>query len=123
MAPSDLAPRTPQGRSVLPLRPGALDAATSPATSPTTSPATSPGVQRLVLSVAEAAQLLGVSEWFVLQQVRRGLLPRRRMGRRIVISRDRLLAWVNNTDADAEADTRADMHMGSHAGAPERGRR
>jgi excisionase family DNA binding protein len=49
---------------------------------------------RLVLSVAEAAQLLGVSEWLVLQQVQRGSLPHKRCGRRIVFSRDRLLDWL-----------------------------
>jgi excisionase family DNA binding protein len=49
-----------------------------------------------VLSVAEAADLLGVSAWLVLQQIRRGELPHKRCGRRIVLSRDRLLAWLND---------------------------
>jgi excisionase family DNA binding protein len=48
------------------------------------------------LSVAEAAELLGVSEWLVLQQIRLGQLPHKRCGRRIVLSRDRLLAWLND---------------------------
>ena len=53
-------------------------------------------VQRPVLSVAEAADLLGVSEWLVLQQISRGELPHKRCGRRIVLSRERLLAWLND---------------------------
>ena len=53
-------------------------------------------VQRPVLSVAEAAELLGVSEWLVLRQISRGELPHKRCGRRIVLSRERLLAWLND---------------------------
>jgi excisionase family DNA binding protein len=52
------------------------------------------GDRPAVLSVAETAALLGVSEWLVLQQVRLGNLPHKRCGRRIVFSRDRLLAWL-----------------------------
>jgi excisionase family DNA binding protein len=52
---------------------------------------------RPVLSVAEAAELLGVSEWLVLQQIRAGTLPHKRCGRRIVLSRERLMAWLNDT--------------------------
>lgn len=51
---------------------------------------------RPVLSVAEAAELLGVSEWLVLQQIRLGTLPHRRCGRRIVFSRERLMEWLND---------------------------
>lgn len=54
-----------------------------------------PTLQRPVLSVAEAAELLGISEWLVLQQISRGELPHKRCGRRIVLSRERLLAWLN----------------------------
>ena len=72
------------------------------AIAPTSGAATAPTVSadnepRAVLSVAEAAQLLGVSEWLVLQQVRRGDLPHKRCGRRIVLSRERLMAWLNDT--------------------------
>jgi excisionase family DNA binding protein len=56
--------------------------------------ATVSGQEPTVLSVAETAALLGVSEWLVLQQVRLGTLPHKRCGRRIVFSRERLLAWL-----------------------------
>jgi excisionase family DNA binding protein len=52
---------------------------------------------RPVLSVAQAAELLGVSEWLVLQQIRLGALPHKRCGRRIVLSRQRLMAWLNDS--------------------------
>jgi excisionase family DNA binding protein len=52
---------------------------------------------RPVLSVAEAADLLGVSEWLVLQQIRLGTLPHKRCGRRIVLSRQRLMAWLEDS--------------------------
>jgi excisionase family DNA binding protein len=52
---------------------------------------------RPVLSVAQAAELLGVSEWLVLQQIRLGTLPHKRCGRRIVLSRQRLMAWLNDS--------------------------
>lgn len=49
---------------------------------------------RPTLNVAEAAELLGVSSWLVLQQVARGNLPHKRFGRRILIPRGRLLVWL-----------------------------
>ena len=49
---------------------------------------------RRTLSVAEAAELLGVSRWLVLQQVAHGNLPHKRFGRRILIPRGRFLAWL-----------------------------
>jgi excisionase family DNA binding protein len=42
-----------------------------------------------VLSVAEAAELLGVSEWLVLQQIQKGELPHKRCGRRMAQRRHR----------------------------------
>ena len=66
----------------------------------TTAKALTSGVQsdvdraRPVLSVAEAADLLGVSQWLLLQQIRLGNIPHKRCGRRIVISRARLMSWM-----------------------------
>lgn len=51
------------------------------------------------LRAEEAAQLLGISTWLLLQQVRRGTVPHRRVGRRIVFSRRRLLEWLDEGDA------------------------
>jgi len=50
--------------------------------------------ERPTLTVAETAELLGVSPWLVHQQIDRGVIPCLRLGRRILISRTRLLAWL-----------------------------
>lgn len=50
-----------------------------------------------VLCVDEAAHLLGVSRWLLLQEIKRGQIPHKRIGRRLVFSRQRLLQWM---DAD-----------------------
>lgn len=51
---------------------------------------------RPTLTVAEAADLLGVSRWLIQQQVSCGVLPAVRLGRRILIPRARLLAWLES---------------------------
>jgi excisionase family DNA binding protein len=61
-------------------------------------PGTAMGETRPVLSVAEAAVLLGISEWLLLQEIRRGTVPHRRCGRRILLSRATLLEWLNAGD-------------------------
>lgn len=57
---------------------------------------------RLTIDVAEAAALLGVSPWLVLQQIARGNLPHKRFGRRILIPRARFLAWLEDVDGPAQ---------------------
>lgn len=54
--------------------------------------------ERPTLTVAETAELLGVSRWLVQQAVRDGSLPSRRIGRRILIPRARLLGWLQDTE-------------------------
>ena len=56
--------------------------------------------QRPTLTVAEAATLLGVSRWLVEQQMSCGVLPAVRLGRRILIPRARLLAWLESERED-----------------------
>lgn len=56
--------------------------------------AVSADVERLTLSVEEAAQLLGISRALAYELVRRGELPRLRLGRRIVVPRRALEALV-----------------------------
>ena len=50
--------------------------------------------ERPTLSVAETADLLGISRWLVQQATHDGSLPSVRVGRRILIPRARLLAWL-----------------------------
>lgn len=75
-----------------------LPSSDSPASA---SPASAPPQQRPVLSVAEAADLLGVSQWLVLRQVGRGAIPHKRVGRRILFPRAGFLAWLESTDQES----------------------
>ena len=51
-----------------------------------------------VLCVEEAAELLGVSRWLLLQEIKRGHIPHKRIGRRLVFSRQRLLDWMDSEE-------------------------
>ena len=65
---------------------------------------TSPSITttpRPTMDVAEAALLLGVSPWLVLQQIAKGNLPHKRFGRRILIPRRAFLAWLEDVDGPA----------------------
>ncbi len=57
--------------------------------------------ERPTLSVAETAELLGISRWLVQQAVRDGSLPSLRVGRRILIPRARLHAWLDGSGPTA----------------------
>ena len=50
---------------------------------------------RPTLSVAETADLLGISRWLVQQAVSQGTLPSLRLGRRILIPKARLQEWLD----------------------------
>lgn len=76
---------------------------------------------RPTLSVAETATLLGISRWLVQQAVHDGSLPSVRVGRRILIPRSRLLAWLDGrADADesagvsAQAPAAPSLHLLTH---------
>jgi excisionase family DNA binding protein len=75
------------------------------------SPVSSPPQERPVLSVAEVADLLGVSQWLVLQQVGRGSIPHKRVGRRILFPRTVFLAWLETADQQQPSD-RLDPPLG-----------
>ena len=49
---------------------------------------------RLVVSVTEAAQLLGISRGLAYELARAGQLPSLRLGRRLVVPRAALLTWL-----------------------------
>ena len=59
-----------------------------------------PAGARPTMDVAEAAALLGVSPWLVLQQIAKGNLPHKRF-RRILIPRRAFLAWLEDVDEPA----------------------
>lgn len=73
--------------------PNTIDSAASPATS-SRRPRSG---ERLTFNVGEAAELLGVSRAFAYELVARGELPAIRLGRRILIPRHALAAFVDTT--------------------------
>jgi excisionase family DNA binding protein len=54
---------------------------------------------RPVLCVQEAAQLLGISPWLLLQETKGNRIPHKRVGRRLVFSRQRLLEWLASDES------------------------
>ncbi len=59
------------------------------------------GDDRLVLTVAEAGELLGISRAFAYELVARGELPVIRLGRRVVVPKVALLALVGVDPSEA----------------------
>jgi excisionase family DNA binding protein len=63
-----------------------------------------PGVERLTLTVEEAATMLGISRAFAYEAVNRGEIPCIRIGRRVLVPRsalDRMLSGTERPDAGA----------------------
>ena len=52
------------------------------------------GAAPLLLSVVQAARLLGVSRNLCYEQISEGRIPHVRLGRRVLISRVALEAWI-----------------------------
>lgn len=61
-----------------------------------------PGPIEEVLTVAEAAQLLRMSKNALYAAIRRGEIPHRRVGRRILCGRTALLNWLAASEAPPE---------------------
>lgn len=60
--------------------------------------ASTPEEQRKVYSTQDVATLLGVSKEHVHRQIRAGLMPHKRVGRRVVIPCQLFEAWLNTSD-------------------------
>jgi excisionase family DNA binding protein len=73
------------------------------ATFPTTASAGDQSPGRLVLTVTEAAELLGISRAFAYELVARGELPSIHLGRRVVVPRVQLLALVSGASGSGLA--------------------
>jgi excisionase family DNA binding protein len=58
--------------------------------------------ESLVVTVEDAAMLLGISRGLAYELVRRGELPAIRLGRRLVVPRRRLLAMIDGGVAPAD---------------------
>jgi excisionase family DNA binding protein len=75
---------------------------TEPTRSP--SPLTLDAVaERVTLTVEEAASLLGLGRSAAYEAARRGQIPTRRLGRRVVVPVPALLAWLGVADTSTTA--------------------
>ena len=59
--------------------------------------------ERLVYTVAEAGEMLGISRAFAYELVARGELPVIRLGRRLLVPKVGLLALVGQTEPEASS--------------------
>lgn len=55
--------------------------------------------QPLTYSVPEAAALLGISSWAAYEAIKKNELPHRKVGRRIVVPKVQLDAWLSAKEA------------------------
>lgn len=62
------------------------------------------GQERLTLSVEEAGRLLGLSRQSAYEAAKRGELPVLKFGRRLVVSRARLMAMLGEGERQAQAE-------------------
>jgi excisionase family DNA binding protein len=56
------------------------------------------GLERKVYSVKDVATILNVSTEHVHRQIRAGLMPHKRVGRRVVVPCKLFEAWLNKAD-------------------------
>ncbi len=66
------------------------------------------GVERLTVTVTQAAVMLGISRTSAYERVRRGEIPTVRLGRRLLVPKARLLAildcdWPGSSTTEDEA--------------------
>lgn len=50
------------------------------------------------MDVKEAASFLNVSAWTIYEYCRQGIIPHRRIGRRVLISRSILMNWLKENE-------------------------
>lgn len=60
-------------------------------------------MEKLVYSIQEVADLLGISRSYAYELVRNGTIPALVLGRKRVIPKEKFITWVNgNTDGKME---------------------
>lgn len=60
-------------------------------------------MEKLVYSIQEAADLLGISRSYAYELVRNGTIPALVLGKKRVIPREKFITWINgNTNGEME---------------------
>jgi len=60
------------------------------------------------LTIKEVSIIFGISEWTLRAYVSKRLIPHRRIGRRVYIPTDKLLAWLSKHDVTERSITMTD---------------
>lgn len=52
-------------------------------------------MEKLVYSVQEAAEVLGISKSYMYELARRGEVPALKLGKRLVVPKEKFIKWIN----------------------------
>ena len=52
-------------------------------------------MEKLVYSVQEAAEVLGISKSYMYELARRGEVPALKLGKRLVVPKEKFVRWIN----------------------------
>ena len=57
-------------------------------------------MEKLVYSIQEAANLLGISRCYAYELVRNGTIPALELGKKRVIPKEKFVAWINGKESE-----------------------
>ena len=57
-------------------------------------------MEKLVYSIQEAANLLGISRSYAYELVRNGTIPALELGKKRVIPKEKFVAWINEKESE-----------------------
>ncbi len=57
-------------------------------------------MEKLVYSIQEAANLLGISRSYAYELVRNGTIPALELGKKRVIPKEKFVAWINGKESE-----------------------
>ncbi len=57
-------------------------------------------MEKLVYSIQEAANLLGISRSYAYELVRNGTIPALELGKKRVIPKEKFIAWINGKESE-----------------------
>lgn len=52
-------------------------------------------MEKLVYSMQEAAEVLGISKSYMYELARRGVVPALKLGKRLVVPKEKFIKWIN----------------------------
>ena len=52
-------------------------------------------MEKLVYSVQEAAEVLGISKSYMYELARRGEVPALKLGKRLMVPKEKFIKWIN----------------------------